>query len=126
VFTTTTLYDATITLTDRLYRRSRWLRRCLRRTRYAIEYAELGPCCTGWYFEHTDGCVTPDLPRGCSRCCVPPGTQHDHFCSWYWSAPFDLVDIDVSCCPDAARRPGHAGDGDSSEQGRGGIDPAAG
>ena len=120
MFTATTLADLRSRLIDRLYRRSSWVRRCLRHTGYAREYAELGLCCAGWYFEHTDDCLTPELPRGCSDCYAPSGTQHEYSCSWYWDAPEDLADLDtdpdITPWPDAARWPGHAIDDDRYQQ----------
>jgi hypothetical protein len=107
VFTTSMLTGLGGRVIDRLFWRSSWVRRCLRHTRYAIEYADLGLCCTGWYFEHTDDCVAPDLPRGCSSCYAPSGTTHGFSCSWYWNAPDDLAYPDAELWPDAARWPGH-------------------
>ena len=116
MFTATTLADLSSHLIDRLYRHSSWVRRCLRHTRYAREYAELGLCCTGWYFEHTDDCLTPDLPRGCSDCCAPPGSGHECPCSWFWDTPEDLPGVDTAAWPDAARWPGHAIDDELDQQ----------
>jgi hypothetical protein len=115
VFTATTLADLRSRLIDQLYQRSSWVRRCLRHTRYAREYAELGLCCAGWYFEHTDDCLTPDLPRGCDDCYTPPGTEHGYPCSWYWDAPEVPADLNTAPWPDAARWPGHAIDDDQQD-----------
>lgn len=62
-------------------------------------------CCTGWYFEHTPDCRTPEVPRPCSDCDADPRTGHNlHTCSWHWPEP-ELDSFDP-LSPDAARWPG--------------------
>jgi hypothetical protein len=62
-------------------------------------------CCTGWYFEHTADCMTPDIPRSCSDCGAESGTEHlTDTCSWHW--PEEDTDSSDELSPDAARWPG--------------------
>ena len=42
-------------------------------------------CCTGWFFEHTSECPTPNTPRPCSECAAPAGTEHHPGCQWSWT-----------------------------------------
>jgi hypothetical protein len=69
------------------------------------------PSCTGWYFEHTPGCFTPNLACACSDRYAEPGTGHLYPCSLHYiEPPPDL--LDAASWPGAAHWPGHAVDDD--------------